>query len=590
MSYTQEEIILLRDIYDRVITESEAAVLTADILHRTRNHPDIVRGASVRGAIALNQVMLGFATLENRLLLSAIEKAAMITLPSRIEVIQDSGRTAEDIIRPIVNAVLYSDDEHETEQAPKENRNQRKLSFDEFLAALQDLSLSKALEDGVTGEDTENGNFQVVPQTGDTGGLSNGNMEKDSRFQDWAKWYPELEQTLKDMLGQLEQKRIDGDISESDYRYQKKKLEDMLNAASYLDSDISDEELANTVMELMEAGDRQWQKELEFQDMYVYYHIRESQAKDGLSTPKQNWYALKVIVDFLEKQNIVDSNEAGTGFTLTEKAIELMLKNILSGTARSGKTRLGTYTISSKGTERRQDTRKYASGDVFRDISIRHTLKEIAKKRRKPHEINSHDIRIFLKEYREPKSDIMLCMDSSGSMGFHGKLIMARLTAAALAKRALKNGDRVGVVTFDDLGRSVLAPTGRESEVLRHITRITSGGNTNIGDGLKCAGDTLKKERSRNRKVIMLVTDGEPTAISERALSSLPKSDKKDMTGEYAVLEARRASSAGIETSVVHITDTKGAGKKLVDGIAKAGHGDVKCVVRPEDLKALMLS
>ena len=87
----------------------------------------------------------------------------------------------------------------------------------------------------------------------------------------------------------------------------------------------------------------------------------------------------------------------------------------------------------------------------------------------------------------------------------------------------------------------------------------------------------------------MLITDGEPTAITQTAIDKFGKSDKKDMTGEYAVMEARNATAAGIETSVIHITDEKASGKNLVESIAKAGHGEVKRIIRSDDLKTIMI-
>ena len=574
---------------DSYLSEDEATTLIAAITQYTRHHPHVVRGASVRASIALKQVLEGFAVLEGGCTISGIEKAAMITLPPRIETRQGGIESANEIIREIINEVLYGEIMSSVSPASPQKEDTRKLSLDDFLAALQNLSLSKTLEDGGFSEGDGDGNFQVVAdKPGDGHGMKN--MESDSRYSTEKSWFPALEKALKEMLGDLEQKRIAGEISESDYRYQKKKLEDMLNTASYLDSETSGSELAETVFELMEAGDKQWQKDLDFQDMYVYYHIKEAQGDSGLTMPKRNWYALKVIVDFLENREIMSSNEEGTSFSLTDKAIDLMLKNILRDAGEKGTSGATVRKISRNATERRQDSRRFATGDVFRDISVRRTMREIARRRRTTSEINRHDIQVFLKEYREPNSDIMLCVDTSGSMGFHRKLILARLAAAAIAGNALKRGDRVGVVTFDDLGRSVVTPTSRREDVMRHIAGISSGGNTNIGDGLKRAGEVLKHERSRNRKVIMLITDGEPTAISEQAVASMGKPDDRDMTGDYAVLEARLASGSGIETSVVHITDDRGAGKQLVDSIARAGHGTVERITRAEDIRTIMVS
>ena len=577
---------------DEKITESEAVSLITAIVQRTRNHPEIVRGSSVRGALALKQVLESFSLIHNQgLTRSSLEKAAMITLPPRISTKQDTVSSAEEIIRSIVYEVLYRKGSLKKKRKKDNNRETKKLSLDEFMAALQNLSLSQTLENAEYDEydDEYDGNYEIVDDSIDTSGLSMKKMDKDSHFTGQKNWFPALEKALKDMMGQLEQKRINGEISEGDYRYQKKKLEDMLNAASYLQADVSGAEIAETLIELMEAGDKQWQKELDFQDMYVYYHIKQSQGDSDLSLPKRNWYALKVIVDFLEKQDLVEPNREGTHFSITYKALDIMLKSLLSGTPKNGNEGDTRRKSSKHATERSQDTRRYVTGDVFRDISIRRTMREIARRKRKISEINRHDLRIFLKEYREPKSDILLCVDSSGSMGFHRKLILARLTAAAIARDALRNGNRIGVVTFDDLGKAEVPPTNNEDTVMRYITGITSGGNTNIGDGLKCAGTILKRERSRNRKVIMLITDGEPTAITQKAIRKLEKSDKKDMTGEYAVIEARNAAIAGIETSVIHITDEKAAGKNLVESIARAGHGEIKRVTRPDDLRTIML-
>jgi len=580
---------------DEKLTESEAVSLITAIVQRTRKHPEITRGSSVRGALALKQVLEGYSLIRNQgLTRSGLEKAAMITLPPRIATKQGTDSSAEDIIRSIVREVLYTKGSVKKKRSKENKSETKKLTLDEFMAALQNLSLSRTLENEDFDEydeldDEYDGNYEIVDDSLDGSGLSMNKMEKDSEHTGRMNWFPSLEKALKDMMGQLEQKLINGEISEGDYRYQKKKLEDMLDAASYLQAQVSGAEIAETLIELMEAGDKQWQKELDFQDMYVYYHIKQSQGDSDLSLPKRNWYALKVIVDFLEKQDLVEPNQEGTHFSVTYKAMDMMLKNLLSGTPKNGNDKNAKRKFSKHATERSQDTRRYVTGDVFRDISIRRSMREIARRRRKTSEINRHDLRIFLKEHREPKSDILLCVDSSGSMGFHRKLILARLAAAAIARDAFRNGNRVGVVTFDDLGKAEVSPTDNEDTVMRYITKITSGGNTNIGDGLKCAETILKRERSRNRKVIMLITDGEPTAISQTAIDKLERSDKKDMTGEYAVIEARNATAAGIETSVIHITDEKAAGKNLVESIAKAGRGEVKRITRPDDLKTIML-
>ena len=89
------------------VTESEADTLIAVIVNRCRTHPDIARGASVRGAIAFKEILLGFGAIQNGLTRSNIEKAAMVTLPSRISIKQGSIESASDIVISIVKEVLW---------------------------------------------------------------------------------------------------------------------------------------------------------------------------------------------------------------------------------------------------------------------------------------------------------------------------------------------------------------------------------------------------------------------------------------------------------------------------------------------------
>ena len=570
------------------LTESEVVELIADIVQRTRQHPDIVRGASVRGAIAFKQVLQGFVQIENRQTRGSVEKAAMITLPPRVLTRQVDKESATAIVSDIVKEVLYGIDVLKERNGSQQIKDGERLSLDDFIAALQNLSLSKTLESLDLGQTTEKGRISIVAEKDDYQRLSDNSTFKNSQLQNTKEWYSSLEKAIEHLMAELEQKLDSGEIPLGDYRYQKKKLEEMLNAASYLQSQMSEKELAETVMEFMDAKDKQWQKELDFQDMYIYYHIKGTHDGEGLSPPKRGWYGLKVVIDYLEHQDLVQTDKVGAALTLTAKALDTIVKHLIPKVSKSGKPKAVMNRMNTVANERRQETRKYITGDVFRDISMRRTLREIARRKKKLSDIDRRDFRVFIKDYRRPKSDIMLCVDSSGSMGFHQKLILARLAAAAIAKAALQRGDRVGVVTFDDLGRMVVPPTDREEAVFSYVAGINAGGNTNIGDGIKCAKKLLLREARHNRKFIVLITDGEPTAISEKALPWVRHIQESDLTEEYAILETKRAALTGIETSVLHITNENAAGKRLVSSIAKIGRGQVQKISRPTDLKAVI--
>ncbi len=570
------------------LDENEVTELVAAIVRRTREHPSIVHGVNVSGAIAFRQLILGFAQIENKQNRGSIEKAAMIALPPRVSTRQGDRESAIQIVSDIVDEVLYGIVSGNQMNNSPQIKDVEQLSLEDFIEALQNLSLSKALQSQKIGQSIEENRMNIVTEKNGYQQMLENPTSKNSQRKNINEWYPALEKAIKNLMADLENKRDADKISPGDYRFEKKKLEEMLNSAWYMQSEMSEKELAETMIEFMDAKDKQWQKELDFQDLYVYYHIKETNDGGGLSLPKSGWYSLKVVIDYFEHQNLVNTNKTGTTFTLTAKALDIILKQFMPRPGKNGKSRIIMNRPKSAVNERWQETRKYVIGDVFRDISVRHTLREIARRKKKLTDIDRRDLRVFIKENRRPKSDIMLCMDSSGSMGFHQKLTLARLAAAAIAKAALQRGDRVGILSFDDLGGVAISPTDNEEAIYSYIASTKAGGNTNIGDGLKCAKQPLLRNSHHNRKSIVLITDGEPTAISEKALHWLGPAQERDLTYDYAILETKRAASSGIETSVIHITDEKEAGKRLVNNIAKLGHGRIHRITRPADLKKVI--
>jgi Mg-chelatase subunit ChlD len=570
------------------LIDSEVAELVAAIVHQTRQHPDIVHGVSVSGAIAFRQLIQGFAQIENKQTLNIIEKAAMIALPPRVLTRQGDRESAIAIVSDIVQEILYGIVSDIQIISSQQIKDIEQLSLEDFIEALQNLGFSEALQNQNLGQSNEKGKIEIVSGKDGYQQILDNLTHRNSQRKDTEEWYQALEKAIKSLMADLENKRATDKISLSDYKFEKKKLEEILNSAWHLQSKMSEKELAETIIEFMDAKDKQWQKELDFQDMYVYYHIKETNDRGELSLPKRSWYSLKVVIDYFEHQDLVNTDKTGTTFSLTARALDVVLKYFILRPDKDGKSRFRKSHPKSAVNERRQETRKYITGDVYRDISVRHTLREIARRKKKLSDIDRRDLRVFIKENQRPKSDIMLCLDSSGSMGFHQKLTLARLAAAALAKTALQKGDRVGIVSFDDLGGLVIAPTDKEDVIFSYLAGIKAGGNTNIGDGLKCAKQPLLRDNHQNQKSIVLITDGEPTAISEKAMHWLEPHQERDLTFDYTILETKRAALNGIETSVIHITDEKEAGKNLVNTIAKLGHGRVQRITRPADLKEIV--
>jgi Mg-chelatase subunit ChlD len=121
-----------------------------------------------------------------------------------------------------------------------------------------------------------------------------------------------------------------------------------------------------------------------------------------------------------------------------------------------------------------------------------------------------------------------------------------------------------------------------------YLARISAGGNTNIGDGIECATQLLLDQPSRNQKYIVLITDGQPSAISQKAFGQFKPTKEQDLAEECAILETKRAASIGVKVSVIHITNGEEAGEGFVKKVANAGRGQLLRVNCLEGLRAIL--
>ncbi len=546
--------------------------LIVAIVSRTRRHPDIARGASVRGAIAFKEVLQSFKEMQGGVTRSSIEKAALITLPPRISTKQGGYESAvaivSDIVKEVLSGIHFSGAEDEIAFPERMDG----LSLEEMMRALQNL---EQVSQEQSLELDQEGQIAIIP--------GEGFPQEGEENQ-----YFSTRKAIEDLMEELEQKLGRGEITEDEYHREKNRLERMLSAASQLRYQMFGQELSETVMELMDAQDKQWKKEISLEQMFVYYHVKSMCEGKRLSPAKRDYYGIRAVIDDLEKRGILRAATPGRRFTLTAEALNTLLEHLipkarkggeLEGMIYSGKERLG---------ERKYDIRRYSVGDVFRDISFRHTLKEVARQKKKLSNIARRDFRVFVKERHRLQSDIVLCVDTSGSMGFRHKLIYARLAAAGLVRAAMENGDRVGIIAFDDLGRTIMPLSDWKKGLVDHIAQINAGGNTNIGDGIQCATQLLLDQPSRNQKYIVLITDGQPSAISQKTFDQLKPTKERDVTEEYAILETKRAASRGVKVSVIYVTNGKEAGEEFSKSIANVGRGRVARVRCLEDLRAIM--
>jgi len=109
-SEDEEKVIVRKNVE----TENEALVdVVVQVVRRTRMHTEIRRGGSVRAAISIAQLCLQLGgPLED-----AVREAAIMALPTRVEMKDDANRTAKEVIAEIVQASLKNVRPQEREES-----------------------------------------------------------------------------------------------------------------------------------------------------------------------------------------------------------------------------------------------------------------------------------------------------------------------------------------------------------------------------------------------------------------------------------------------------------------------------------------
>jgi Mg-chelatase subunit ChlD len=569
---------------ERALSASDAMSLVAQMVGRTRRHRDIVRGASVRGTIAVTELLDSLSLLNGGPTPGGIIKAALIALPPRILVKPRTNGVAviDDIAKEVLYGVRFTHEDEKTIETFSDT-----LSADVLPPGADRISSARRPPDPSAGGHTES--FAVVPDSSSDATTPDHPHRSNLPPPDRRNDYTTVKQAVMRLLGDLDDRLRAGTITADEYERSRAGLMARLEKAARAQLGMSGRELAGTIMEMMDAQDGQWNNEVSLSRMRAYYHVKGACEGAEISPLKQDYHALKWLIDDLQSQQVLRATADASEFALTGFALDTLLKHLVGDKPILDSTLKTSVAGAELSSYRAHEVRRFSQGDTFRYVSVRHTLREVARRRKELFELTGTDLRVFLKERRKPQIDLVLCIDISGSMGFRQKLVYARLVAAGLVAAAFHEGNRAGVVAFNDHGQTTVPLTGRDRDSLFNgIAGLTPRGNTNIGDGIRSASDLLLQGHIRNRKHLVLISDGQASAMSSGAFAHLSPVKGQDLTEEAALYEVERASAAGVHVSVVHIAGRDDADDLFIKTIARAGRGTVRRLVGLADIRAML--
>lgn len=216
----------------------------------------------------------------------------------------------------------------------------------------------------------------------------------------------------------------------------------------------------------------------------------------------------------------------------------------------------------------REEHVDFRKGMGWRALALKRSVKTAL--RRGHRELQLEDLRAFRRASHQARA-IIYAVDCSGSMRGQ-KIAAAKRAGLALARHAIEQRDRVGLVLFADRVRASSPPTCEFLELAGVLAPARAAAETNIEAALGAAAALL--EREKGARHIILLTDVLPTAGLE------PERAMLDKIAELAAV--------GITTSIVGISlDAKGAA--LGRRAAELGRGRLFCARELSQLGAIVL-
>ncbi|MCX8042594.1 MAG: VWA domain-containing protein [Desulfobacterota bacterium] len=590
------------------VTIEQVDHMAAEIAETLRHHPNVERPPGVRGTLAMREMAQALGLVHKRLTRQDAAAAALLAFRHRTRFKDDGVVTPEQVFKTVLSRHVFNIALDAAERQKK--LGQRKpLTPDEAAQVLQGLA-DAALRTCAPGE--------ALPVD-------------DPDFAEAALQHPLIQQALqealdkgmfetphsavKDLVQELEDR---GYLELTDAHHAtfsaegKNRLQEKLEEA-LARGEITPEQLAaalnharalpapeglgteklrlspkaetELLAELMDYQHQSRSQSSSLEDLYVHYVVNEKKGLEVLSD-KVDYEKLKVMLHHLERSGTLSLERDGKHYRLSHRALHKLLDALIQ---REKGQMLERRAFRREHETDKTDVRRYRRGDVFRDISIRHSVRRILRKGKGFEDINYTDLRSFEKKPRS-QLDIAVCVDISESMKHSGKLRYAKLAVAELARAATEKGDRVGIVAFSNLGQVVMPLTDKITPLLEATMTLRAEQYTNIGNGLRCARRMLLKEKNSNSRYIIIITDGQPNA----ALSDEPEDGlsyhariaafsrettmetKRALGAHHALVEAGLTRRKHIKISVIYIAEgdkEDQESERIAREIARIGNG-----------------
>jgi len=228
----------------------------------------------------------------------------------------------------------------------------------------------------------------------------------------------------------------------------------------------------------------------------------------------------------------------------------------------------------------REDERMHHLGDRYRDLALKKSVKTAI--RRGHQMLEDDDLRVFERQSKG-QCTIVYAIDASGSMNGR-KIGTAKRAGIALAYKAIKNKDKVGLIIFGEDILDVVEPTLDFPLLLKKMVKIRAAKKTDIAKTIE-RSITLFPHTSTT-KHLLIISDALPTSTGKEGGKN--EEDLEQEPEQRTLRAAGLACNKGITISVVGIQLDQ-RGKELGEKLAEMGKGKFYVVRDLENVDKLIL-